>query len=51
MCKARVVINNLDVVSSLEITFICCVLYGGRWHAVTTMSVLVFLHIRVHHRA
>ncbi len=51
----RVVINNLDVVSRLEITFVCCVSHGfvrGRRQVVTALnSVPVILHIRIHHRA
>ncbi len=51
----RVVINNLDVVSRLEITFICCVSYGfvrSRRQVVTALKpVLVILHVRIHHRA
>ncbi len=51
----RVVINNLDVVSKLEITFVCCVCHGfvrGRRHVVTALNpVLVILHVRIHQRA
>jgi hypothetical protein len=51
----RVVINNLGVVSRLEITFVCCVSHGfvrGRRQVVTALNpVLVILHVRVHHRA
>ena len=51
----RVVINNLGVVSRLEITFVCCVSHGfvrGRQQVVTALNlVLVILHVRIHHRA
>ena len=51
----RVVINNLGVVSRLEITFVCCVSHGfvrDRRQVVTALnSVLVILHVRIHHRA
>ena len=50
----RVVINNLDVVSSLEITFVSCVSHGfvrGSWQVVIALNpVLVILYIRIHHR-
>ncbi len=51
----RVVINNLDVVSRLEVTLVCCVSTGfvrGRRQVVTTLNpILVILHARIHHRA
>ena len=51
----RVVINNLGVVSRVEITFVCCVSHGfvrGRRQVVTTLnSIPIILHVRVHHRA
>ncbi len=51
----RVVINNLGMMSRLEITFVCYVSHGfvrGRRQVVTALNpVLVILHVRVHHRA
>ncbi len=51
----RVVINNLDVVSRLKVTFVCCVSHGfvrGRQQVVTALNPgLVILHVRIHHRA
>ena len=51
----RVVINNLGVVSRLEITFVCCVSHGfvrGRRQVVIALNpVLVILYVQIHHRA